>query len=69
MRRIPPSVLVREELEGLLKGGADEATNIDSALGTSSPGSCSRRCSKQSRQTSWGEGPLGAPRRGRGGLT
>jgi hypothetical protein len=32
MRRIPPSVLVREELEGLLKGGADEGTNIVSAL-------------------------------------
>jgi putative transposase len=32
MRRVPPSVLVREELEGLLKGGADEGTNIVSAL-------------------------------------
>ena len=32
MRRVPPSVLVHEELEGLLKGGADEGTNIVSAL-------------------------------------
>jgi|GEM_PF-6229357 hypothetical protein len=32
MRRVPPSVLVHEELEGLLKGGAYEGTNIVSAL-------------------------------------
>ena len=32
MRRVPPSVLVREELDRLLGGGADEGTNIISAL-------------------------------------
>ena len=32
MRRVPPSVLVREELDRLLGGGANEGTNIISAL-------------------------------------
>jgi putative transposase len=32
MRRLSPSMLVREELEQLLRGGADEGTNIISAL-------------------------------------
>lgn len=32
MRRVPPSMLVREELDRLLGGGVDEGTNIISAL-------------------------------------
>src|SRR5262249_22881482 len=32
MRRVPPSVLVREELNDLLHGGADEGANIISTL-------------------------------------
>jgi putative transposase len=32
MRRVPPSVLVREELDQLLRGGVDDKTNIISAL-------------------------------------
>jgi hypothetical protein len=32
MRRPPPSVLVREELDRLLSGGVDESDNIISAL-------------------------------------
>jgi putative transposase len=32
MRRLPPSVLVREELDQLLRGGVDERTNIVSSL-------------------------------------
>ena len=28
MRRVPPSVLVREDLNHLLAGGVDEETNI-----------------------------------------
>jgi putative transposase len=32
MRRLPPSVLVREELDRLLHGGVEEGTNIISAL-------------------------------------
>jgi transposase-like protein len=32
MRRVSPSVVVREELDRLLRGGADRETNIVSAL-------------------------------------
>ncbi len=32
MRRVPPSVIVREELDRLLTEGADQGTNIVSAL-------------------------------------
>ena len=32
MRRVPPSMLVREELERLLAGGVDEGENIISTL-------------------------------------
>lgn len=32
MRRVPPSVLVREELDRLLAGGVDEGTNVVSSL-------------------------------------
>ena len=32
MRRLPPSMLVREELDQLLRGGADEETNIVSSF-------------------------------------
>ena len=32
MRRVPPSVHVREDLDRLLHGGVDEGTNIVSAL-------------------------------------
>jgi hypothetical protein len=32
MRRVSPSVLVREELDQLLRGGVDDRTNIISAL-------------------------------------
>src|SRR6266508_3308655 len=32
MRRVPPSVIVREELDRLLAEGADQRTNIVSAL-------------------------------------
>jgi hypothetical protein len=32
MRRVSPSVLVREELERLLAGGVDRETNIVSSL-------------------------------------
>ena len=32
MRRVPPSVLVREELDRLLRGGVDEGTNVISVL-------------------------------------
>jgi hypothetical protein len=32
MRRVPPSVIVREELDRLLAEGADQETNIVSAL-------------------------------------
>jgi putative transposase len=32
MRRVPPSVIVRDELDRLLRGGVDEETNIVSAL-------------------------------------
>jgi hypothetical protein len=32
MRRVPPSMLVREDLEALLTGGVGEAENIVSAL-------------------------------------
>ena len=32
MRRVPPSTIVREDLDRLLRGGVDKGTNIVSAL-------------------------------------
>jgi hypothetical protein len=32
MRRVAPSVIAREQLQGLLSGGTDRETNIVSAL-------------------------------------
>jgi hypothetical protein len=69
MRRVPPSVLVREELEGLLKGGADEGTNIVSALVGVLTRLVPQELLEAERQAPWGEGPLRAPRRGPAGLT
>jgi len=42
MKRLPPSATMREELDKLLRGGTEAEGNIVSALGTSSPGSCSK---------------------------